>query len=273
MFKSIVRAVLDRIVHRELFNDSPVYQTYTRMFFPRAAERRSKEIRFYGEALDKDHVDLIFDIGANAGSKTDVFLRYANRVICVEPNPKMIRSLEKRYSRNPKVIIVKKACGSFIGLSKMQIFEDNDAYGTLSPKWHRELVVNRRTRVAGREIDVPTTTLDELIDGFGKPHYVKIDVEGFELEVIKGLSHSVSLISFECNLPTFKNESLEIIQRLSAMTPDALFNFSCTEPPELFEMTSWLGATEIADAVASDKYGFMEIFCRNPNVSAGSQSI
>jgi hypothetical protein len=46
-------------------------------------------------------------------------------------------------------------------------------------------------------IRVPVTTLDRAIDEFGVPSFCKIDVEGWELEMLKGLSRPIPLISFE----------------------------------------------------------------------------
>ena len=106
------------------------------------------------------------------------------------------------------------------------------------------------------------TTLDSLIEKYGAPSYIKIDVEGYELEVIKGLSTSVQLISVECNLPVFKRETLEIIDRLSARDPTATYNFSVTEPPAKFEKNAWLTKDEIVKIVDEERFGFMEIYCR-----------
>ena len=48
-----------------------------------------------------------------------------------------------------------------------------------------------------KKIMVDVTTLDDLIIKFGEPNYIKIDVEGFEHEVILGLTKKSGIISFE----------------------------------------------------------------------------
>jgi FkbM family methyltransferase len=45
--------------------------------------------------------------------------------------------------------------------------------------------------------DVETTTLDSLISEYGVPHYLKVDVEGFETSVFRGLHTAISYLSFE----------------------------------------------------------------------------
>jgi hypothetical protein len=60
----------------------------------------------------------------------------------------------------------------------------------LLPNWDRGL------KKLGA-IRVPVTTLDIAIEQFGVPAFCKIDVEGFEVEVLKGLSHAITNLSLE----------------------------------------------------------------------------
>ena len=107
------------------------------------------------------------------------------------------------------------------------------------------------------------TTLDDLINRYGKPCYVQIDVEGFELPVLKGLTQSVPLISFECNLPEFTEETKEAIHRLVALSPAAEFNYCLTEPPEALVSNEWLSSKVMQSIVETEGHRFMEIYCRS----------
>ena len=58
-----------------------------------------------------------------------------------------------------------------------------------------------------KPIQVATITLNTLIKIFGKPDEIKVDVEGFEFNVLKGLSQKVDLVSFE-----WSEESIDVLQ-------------------------------------------------------------
>ena len=59
-----------------------------------------------------------------------------------------------------------------------------------------------------KKVEVETTTLEELIRSYGRPFYIKIDVEGHEASVLKGLQSVVPFVSFEVNLPLIQAGSI-----------------------------------------------------------------
>ena len=60
---------------------------------------------------------------------------------------------------------------------------------------------------------VGLTTLDALVTRFGEPAFCKIDVEGFDLEVLQGLSRPLRALSFEC-VPPAADLALACMDRL-----------------------------------------------------------
>lgn len=99
---------------------------------------------------------------------------------------------------------------------------------------------------------VTVTTLDRLIENHGLPSYVKIDVEGFELDVLGGISQPIEWVSVEF-LPGFPELTLQVIDRLMELGPYR-FNPVVGESAR-FLWTDWREATptrEWLESLAAD---------------------
>ena len=146
--------------------------------------------------------DLVFDIGANIGNKAAEFLASGARVVCFEPQPDCLIILQQRFAGNPHLVIEGCGLAAQAGELEMSICSAANTISTFSEEW-------KKGRFAGykwdRKVSVPVTTLDAAIVRYGRPAYIKVDVEGFELDVLRGLSSCVPLLSFE-----FTSETLAI---------------------------------------------------------------
>jgi FkbM family methyltransferase len=264
--KSLVRHTVEAFVNPHRINDTFLYQSYVRLRYPRHYRHKQEELAFYREIISQSGQDLVVDIGANCGGKAILFSKVAQRVVCVEPSPLAVNILKQRFAHSPNVVIIGKGVGARTGNLPFHIFGEKDCHNTFSSKW-TDLLADETTR--GHElkapaavVDVPITTLDAIIAEFGMPAYIKIDVEGFEAEVLRGLSHSVKCVSIECNLPAFVDETLGCLARLEAINPATEFNYCITEPPTTFVSDRWLSRAEMADVVASRQLPYMEIYSR-----------
>ena len=142
--------------------------------------------------------DLVFDIGANEGNRTKIFAQLSRQVIAVEPQPSCVTSLQAQFGANPKIRIVPKALGAREGSAEIMI-SNATGISSLSPTWVQAVRDSGRFSGftwAGKQT-VEVTTLDSLIEEFGSPGFIKIDVEGYEFEVLSGLSRPVRALSFE----------------------------------------------------------------------------
>jgi FkbM family methyltransferase len=176
---------------------------------------------FYSDLFLTYAVRTVFDIGANQGDKARVFRELVDTVICAEPDPDLVSILQFRFGRSSGVVIEPVAVGASAGMAQLHR-KPHHGFNTLSDKWSDEL---GRAGIKDRDIvDVPLVTLDMLIARYNRPDYIKIDVEGYELSVLQGLSQSVPLLSFEANLPTFADETVATVERLRTLNPTTRFN-------------------------------------------------
>lgn len=168
----------------------PARRLYRR-FSPLVRERERNDRALFGAFVRPG--TLVFDIGANLGQKTGIFLDLGARVVSVEPNPLCQRELQRRLARDPRVSLVAAAVGAESGTATLH-FTGTDATGSLRGDWFAQ------TGKPSTATEVAVTTLEELIARFGIPDYCKIDVEGFEAEVMRGLHRPLPLMSLEFHL-------------------------------------------------------------------------
>jgi FkbM family methyltransferase len=143
--------------------------------------------------------DLVFDIGAHVGDRVRAFGKIGARVVAVEPQPALVRTLRLLYGRDPDVTIEAAAVGRAVSDAPLYINIANPTVSTAS----REFIAAAAVAPGWRQqrwtqaLNVPMTTLDALIARHGMPAFIKIDVEGFESEALAGLSAPVPALSFE----------------------------------------------------------------------------
>ncbi len=198
--------------------------------------------RFYGQFLGPGA--LGFDLGAHVGSRVRAWRRLGATVVAVEPQPDCLRVLRLLHGRDPGVRVLPVAVGAEPGRSKIRVSSATPTVSSMSPDWIRRAGADDRfARVRwDREIEVTVTTLDALILEHGLPAFCKIDVEGFEVEVLAGLSRPVPALSVEY-LPAAHDQALAAVRRLDELGSYS-YNYSPIETMELAS-ESWVDSTEL----------------------------
>ncbi|GAA3382025.1 FkbM family methyltransferase [Cryptosporangium minutisporangium] len=143
--------------------------------------------------------DLVFDIGAHVGERVGSFRRLGARVVALEPQPLCGRALREIYAGDEDVVIVEAACGAEEGTVEFYVNSANPTVSTASKDFvgAADGAGGWEGQVWDTKIEVPTVTLDRVIQQYGTPAFTKIDVEGYEDSVLAGLSGPLPALSFE----------------------------------------------------------------------------
>jgi FkbM family methyltransferase len=200
---------------------------------------------------------LVFDVGANVGMLSEVFSSLGARVIALEPNSDCVRHIELSYPKEA-IEVIQAVVGSQNGLATLNLSNDRDDISSLSDDWIAA-IKGEHSEYSGlwtKKVAVPMLTLDTLVAHYGMPHFIKIDVEGFEESVLDGLSFQPAVVSFEFNA-AFLAAALRCIDK-PVFESTSLFNFAMGDPSG-FELNEWVGREQLKEVLAkiekADKHG------------------
>ena len=210
---------------------------------------------------------LVFDVGAHLGDRTRAFASLGARVVALEPQPHLFQWLRRLVGSRPGVILRPEGVARHPGEAMLAVSRRTPTVSTLSRYWQTDLGRNNPSfgTVAWEDsVRIPLVTLDQLIDEYGLPDFCKIDVEGFEAEVLGGLSQPVRALSLE-----FVAGALEIagdaVRRLAVLGPYEFNAIRGEQRQYLF--ADWLPASALlhwlqegADALPSG-----DIYARLPD--------
>jgi FkbM family methyltransferase len=199
--------------------------------------------RLYG-TLVRDG-DLVFDVGAHLGDRAAAFAALGARVVALEPQPRIARWLQRIVGRNERIVVREAAVGSRMGRERLAISRRTPTVSTLSDSWRgRASEANPGFRTVRWEdsVEVPVVTLDSLIESYGKPSFCKIDVEGYEAEVLAGLSQPLAGLSVEFVAGQL-DTAAACVRRLRELGPYR-FNVVLGEKRD-FAIEAWMSAEEV----------------------------
>ncbi|MCC6415189.1 MAG: FkbM family methyltransferase [Opitutaceae bacterium] len=145
---------------------------------------------------------LVFDIGANVGHYTLIFQSLGARVIAIEPQQALAQSLRRRFQGNARVVVEQTAVGARPGEATLRKTSDLSEVASLRADVAETSRFAREHPFTATET-VAIQTFSALLARHGVPDFCKIDVEGYEQEVLATLDQPIPVISFEFNREYF----------------------------------------------------------------------
>ncbi len=240
------------------------------MFRQWSSARKRRAYRKFNPFFERDYLlyqqlgspGLAFDVGANRGDVADVLLQLGWQVVCFEPDRSSVAILRDRFQYCPHIHIEPVGIGASTTYQEFYVLKEGDQLNTFSTKWKSIIESNvahrfAQNRAFATSYKVPVYRLDESVGHYGIPDLIKIDVEGSELSVLKGLSHPVRWITFECNLPEFIEESWACLQEVLRLSSHYRFNIV---HEGRFQYPGWLTAEQTAQCLLAWSPA-IEVFC------------
>ncbi|MDB5280354.1 MAG: methyltransferase, FkbM family [Ferruginibacter sp.] len=217
---------------------------------------------FYQQILNKG--DTYFDIGANYGNRIGPILKMGvKKIIAVEPQRECCDHLKRFY---PSIKILQKGVGDERTVKPFYI-SDKSVLSSFSEEFIATTQAGRFKNTEWKQAEmVEIITLDDLINDYGMPDFIKIDVEGYELEVINGLSQKVRILSFEYTTPELAHKLEPILSKLKSLG-DYTFNYAVEESMQ-FNLNEWIEADRGIELVKSNEFlqtGFGDIYIKFNN--------
>ncbi len=184
--------------------------------------------------------DLCFDVGANLGNRIEIFLSLGAKVIAIEPQESCLQYLRQKYKNPDQVVLIPKVLDETIGERALLIASES-AVSSMAEDWVSEKE-SQGLYSWNQRITVPVTTVDSLIDLYGLPQFCKIDVEGFEYQVLKGLSRPIPALSFEYHADVLSpvHSSIERLDSIASYE----FNYSAGETM-VMALAQWVSPQKI----------------------------
>ncbi|MFN4006119.1 MAG: FkbM family methyltransferase [Chitinophagaceae bacterium] len=206
---------------------------------------------------------LVFDVGANEGNRVQPLLNIGATVIAVEPQPNCVQLLQEKFGNT--ITIEQVGLGSSFGTLEMFVASES-TISTFNKDFIEKTGSTRFKHCRWENtIQVPIVTLDSLIEKYGVPSFCKIDVEGFEQEVLKGLTQPIPCISIEYCVPEMTKEMEACMALLHSLAPNGVFNYSVGETMDL-QLNQWLNYSDMLKHTTTAeflKYDFGDIYFKS----------
>ena len=152
--------------------------------------------------------NLIFDVGMHKGEDSAFYLKKGFRVVAIEASPELVETATQRFQSaisSGEIRILNTAVAEDDGPITFWVNPAVSVWGTARPDWKLR---NERVRRQSLPITVPGRKFTGILEEYGVPYYLKIDIEGLDMlciEALKRFSSRPRYISVESTQASWNN--------------------------------------------------------------------
>lgn len=177
----------------------------------------AETLKWFERLAGENNARVFWDVGANVGLYGFTFISAndSRSTVLYEPDPDNLAALQKTVSVNAleaRAEIRPCAVSAEVGTAAFKRDEITGATGALATSEDESVFVERHFNATPETLDVLVTTLDTEAASRPSPDIIKIDVEGYELDVLSGaremLATSLPIILFETSRDSEKIKEL-----------------------------------------------------------------
>lgn len=226
-----------------------------KFFLPTKFDKQLKQeeieqTNFYKQFINKG--DLCFDIGANVGYKSKIFYKLGAKVVAVEPQKNCVREIKLKLGN--KVTVLENGVGAENTIKEFYV-ANNSQLSSFDKNWVSDLENTRFSEIEVEKVErIEILTLDNLIGKYGTPNFIKIDVEGYELEVLKGLNLKFEMLSFEYAVPEKLDSVISCLVHLSENFKNLKCNYCEGNVQSKFNLKDWISLDDMIAYVKKDYF-------------------
>jgi FkbM family methyltransferase len=165
--------------------------------------------------------NLIFDVGMNIGQDTGFYLSQGYRVVAIEADPMLTEAARKKFGpeiREGRLEVLNVGIAEKEGLADFWVCEARPQFNS----FHRKITA--RDSYSHHSIRIPVVRFDSIIERYGVPYYLKIDIEGNDMLCLDSLRSSTlpKYLSVESECPLCEEEAsaedgLRTLQKLESL--------------------------------------------------------
>ena len=257
MFKKIIKSIPGAKSINSILLQKKIQNQFLRL-----NQTEQSQLAFYSQFIKEG--ELVFDVGANVGSRSKLFLNLGAKVVAFEPQPELCEHLTQHLKLHKRFTLMPIGLSSYPSVVKLRI-SDAHVLSSMSNRWIESTTQSGRFSSYNwdKSIDVKVDTLDNMLTKFGVPKFIKIDVEGYEFEVLVGLSHPVKYLSLE-----FTSEDIDNFKKcLLRINEIGNYIFQFSEGETLsFTINQWMEGDALLESLESkiEKQPLLwgDIYCR-----------